>query len=188
MLFFLLTTVVNLALFDLRHYVVPLLLTAFTVIFAEQIHLSFNLRHLLLSLKVSFLILIPFCLIPYWLMFGAEGFTKINQNLEMISFSSILYMLFLVSLPEELFFRGYALQSLGKDFKANSLTSLLFAFAHVPNLLLSGDFILLLTFFPSLVMGWLYIKTQNVLPSTVFHFLSNLCFMLLYQDMRFRNP
>jgi membrane protease YdiL (CAAX protease family) len=61
------------------------------------------------------------------------------------------------------------------------LVSLLFAVAHVPKALFLGDWMSLLTFFPSLVMGWLYMKTNNILPGTIFHLLAN----LIHQGARY---
>ena len=88
----------------------------------------------------------------------------------------LLFQLLSVSFPEEFFFRGFLQDTIGRNFKAVLLVSLLFAVAHIPKALLLGDWMSLLTFFPSLVMGWLYMKTNNILPGTIFHLLANLTY------------
>ena len=77
-----------------------------------------------------------------------------------------LFQLLSVSFPEEFFFRGFLQDTIGGNFRSVLLVSLLFAVAHVPKVLFLGDWMSLLTFFPSLVMGWLYMKTNNILPGT----------------------
>jgi membrane protease YdiL (CAAX protease family) len=56
------------------------------------------------------------------------------------------------------------------------IASVLFAAAHLPAMVFYGDMNALLTFFPSLVMGLLYMKTSNIVPPAVFHFLANVAF------------
>nr|ADI87684.1 abortive infection protein [uncultured Nitrospirae bacterium MY2-3C] len=76
----------------------------------------------------------------------------------------ILMQLALNALPEELFFRGYLQESLGNSPSTVVIVSVLFALCHSGRFLVGGDITPLLTFFPSLMMGWLYLKTSNVLP------------------------
>jgi membrane protease YdiL (CAAX protease family) len=86
----------------------------------------------------------------------------------------------LVALPEEVFFRGYLQQKLGNTLKAIIVVSLLFALAHFVTLCLGGAHGLsvcsqaVLTFFPSLVMGYLYMSTGTLWASIIFHFLANI--------------
>ncbi|MBF0537226.1 MAG: CPBP family intramembrane metalloprotease [Nitrospirae bacterium] len=88
----------------------------------------------------------------------------------------ILTLLMVNALPEELFFRGYLQESLGNGPSSVVIVSVLFALCHSGRFLISGDVTPLLTFFPSLMMGWLYLKTSNILPSTLFHLVANLAF------------
>ncbi len=76
---------------------------------------------------------------------------------------------------EELFFRGYLMDEMQKkDFHiTNLIVSFLFAIPH-----LVKDFSLLsfLTFFPSLIFGYLYYYSGSLLSPTIFHWSSNLFF------------
>jgi membrane protease YdiL (CAAX protease family) len=63
------------------------------------------------------------------------------------------------------------------------LVSLLFSLAHLPKAVFYNEWMSLLSFFPSLVMGWLYLKTNNILPGTIFHLFAN----LVYQTSKFNN-
>ena len=96
-----------------------------------------------------------------------------------LSYSFILIQLLLVALPEEVFFRGYLQQKLGNTVKGIIAVSLLFALAHFVTLCLGSGHGLsvcsqaVLTFFPSLVMGYLFMTTGTLWASIIFHFLAN---------------
>jgi len=93
---------------------------------------------------------------------------------------AVVFQLLGVAVPEEVYFRGFLQQRLGNTLREVLLVSLLFSFMHLPQFIFYGDKYSLLTFFPSLVMGLLYWRTSNVLPSTIFHFLSNIVFLGVY--------
>lgn len=93
--------------------------------------------------------------------------------------------LLLKGFAEELFFRAGVQESLalalrkrqtawrlGPVTPANLLASALFALAHlaVNPTLMAG-----LTFFPSLVFGWLWDRHRHVLPCWLCHFFYNIC-------------
>ena len=98
-------------------------------------------------------------------------------------FSFLLFQIFLVSLPEEFFFRGYLQSLLNNQFPkkwslwgasvgpAWPLTALLFAFSH--------SFITFqwwhgAIFFPALVFGWLREKSGGIVAPLLFHTASNI--------------
>jgi len=91
----------------------------------------------------------------------------------------VLYQFFGVALPEEFYFRGFLQDELGNNLRAVIFVSILFSFMHLPRLIFYSDLLSIMTFFPSLIMGYLYLKTGNILASTVFHFLANTAFYLL---------
>jgi hypothetical protein len=97
-----------------------------------------------------------------------------------LSYAFILVQLLLVALPEEVFFRGYLQQKLGNNLKGVVAVSFLFALGHFVTLCLGGGHGLpecsqaVLTFFPSLVMGYLYTATGTLWASIIFHFLANI--------------
>jgi len=97
-----------------------------------------------------------------------------------LSYSFILMQLLLVALPEEVFFRGYLQQKIGNNIKGIIIVSMLFAAGHFITLCLGGGHNIVicsqavLTFFPSLVMGYLYLATRTLWASIIFHFFANI--------------
>jgi len=139
----------------------PILMLLFPIIVGHRVKLRFSIKDFSLGFVVSIIILLP-----YYLAFGG--------NIKTISAYYVIFQLLSVSVPEEFFFRGFLQDSTGRNFKAVLLVSLLFSLAHLPKAFFLGEWISILSFFPSLVTGWLYMKTNNILPGTVFHLLSNL--------------
>ncbi len=101
----------------------------------------------------------------------------------------ILYQFLYISVSEELFFRGYLLSKLLKTthkmhenhpkiWQALSIfcSSVVFALAHF---IILGGPSSLLTFFPGLIMGWLFVKTRNLMAPVVFHGLANIFYAIL---------
>jgi len=91
-------------------------------------------------------------------------------------FTTVAFQLLAVSLPEEAFFRGYLQETVGNNLKGVVAVSILFSIAHLPGFIINGDANSVLTFFPSLVMGYLYMRTSNILPCIIFHLFANLIF------------
>ena len=141
----------------------PILMVMFPIIVGYRVKLRFSIKDFFLGLTVSLIILLP-----YYLIFGG--------NLKTTTAYYIIFQLLSVSLPEEFFFRGFLQDSTGRNFRAVLIVSLLFSIGHLPKAIFLGDWISLLSFFPSLVMGWLYMKTNNILPGTIFHLLANLVY------------
>ncbi|MEW6001325.1 MAG: CPBP family intramembrane glutamic endopeptidase [Nitrospirota bacterium] len=118
------------------------------------------------GLTVSFILLLPLYIFLY-----------LGREFSFPSFDFIVFQLLGVSLPEEVFFRGFLQDQFGNNIKGLFFVSIIFSIMHVPRFIFHGDIYSLLTFFPSLIMGFLYMKTSNVLPSIIFHFLSNIVFL-----------
>jgi membrane protease YdiL (CAAX protease family) len=135
----------------------------------RKINIRFNYRDLMIGLIVSFIILLPSL---WYLMFSSSYITLPPINI-------IIFHLFMVSLPEEIYFRGFLQESMGNNIKDVVIVSILFSIIHLPKLIFDGDLSSALTFFPSLVMGYLYMKTSNILPSAIFHFTANIIFTML---------
>ena len=83
--------------------------------------------------------------------------------------------LLLAALPEEWFFRAYFMTRLGQGWRANSVTSVLFALAHG---LIHGWVTALLVFAPALIYGWLYQRTRDLPLLILVHALSNLVYIM----------
>ena len=141
----------------------PLLMLTFPIAVGYRVRIIFSVKDIALGCIVSAIVLLP-----YYYLFGGRG--------NLLTVYTILFQMLSVAFPEEFFFRGFLQDSLGKNFKAVLFVSLLFSLAHVPRAIFLHDWISLLSFFPSLIMGWLYMKTKNILPGTLFHFFANLAY------------
>src|SRR4030042_4166994 len=141
----------------------PILMVMFPIIVGYRVKLRFSIKDFFLGLTVSLIILLP-----YYLVFGG--------NLKTTTAYYIIFQLLSVSLPEEFFFRGFLQDSTGRNFRAILIVSLLFSIAHLPKAVFLGEWVSLFSFFPSIIMGWLYMKTNNILPGTIFHLLANLVY------------
>ncbi len=89
--------------------------------------------------------------------------------------------LVVIAFPEEFFFRGYLQRTLGGGWGAVVAASALFALAHLLVIcVFAGGGACAqnaLTFFPSLVMGYLYMKTGTIWSSVFFHFAANIVYL-----------
>ncbi|HSE84031.1 MAG TPA: CPBP family intramembrane glutamic endopeptidase [Thermodesulfobacteriota bacterium] len=99
-----------------------------------------------------------------------------------ISYSLIVLQLFFIALPEEVFFRGYLQEKIGNNIKGVIIASALFAFGHLVARCAGGGFNGstciqdILTFFPSIVMGFLYAVSGTLWGNIAFHFLANVIY------------
>ncbi len=147
-------------------YLIPAYLVAVPLVLGVKINLNFSLRQILMGLIVSIIVLTPFLAV----FMQGKKFAAIGAG-------AAIFQLLGVSFPEEVFFRGFLQEVFGNNARSNIIVSLLFAAAHLPALVFYGDLYAPLTFFPSLVMGFLYMRTSNVVPSVIFHFLSNVLYL-----------
>jgi membrane protease YdiL (CAAX protease family) len=102
----------------------------------------------------------------------------------------VLVQLFMVALPEELFYRGFLQPRLDALFcrrwkvlngdvgPATLVTSALFAIGHLVTIPSAHR---LAVFFPSLLFGWLYTRTGSIWPGVLVHALSNVLLTVLYR-------
>lgn len=154
--------------FQLRFfdYLVPIYLLAVPTVLKSRTNIGFSMRHILLGLLVSIIVLLPFfAVFPPEKKFAAPGL------------GAALFQLLGVAFPEEVFFRGFLQEAFGNNLRGAVVVSILFAGAHLPGLFFYGDLHAILTFFPSIIMGLLYVRTSNVVPSTIFHFFSNIIYL-----------
>lgn len=117
---------------------------------------------------------------------GVEHLHAPAASLALLEYCAV--QLVVVSLPEELFFRGMLLHLLMRRFPPRGkllgvgfgwaviLTSLAFALVHLPK---GGDPRALATFFPGLLFAWLRLRTGSLLAPTIVHAASNILIHLL---------
>ena len=96
---------------------------------------------------------------------------------------NVIAFIMIVPFTEELFFRNYLLSALLKNYKplvSIIITSLLFAFIHIPFGSLFFEFLefsihqAYIAIFGGLISGILFYKSKSVTPSIVFHVIWNL--------------
>ncbi len=152
--------------FRLLDYIVPVYLVATPFALGKKVNMDFSGRQIVFAVIVSAGLLLPYLFLfsPARRFLPPEG-------------GAMAVQLFSVSFPEEVFFRGFVQDALGNSYKGVIITSLLFAAAHLPVFFFSGDPSAFLTFFPSLIMGFLYLRTCSVIPPTIFHFLANIVYL-----------
>jgi len=144
-------------------YLIPFLLVILPAIAGGRISFSFSGRHFIAGAAFSLMIILPYFLFGIY-----HGRNFIFPDISMLAFQ-----LLVVSIPEEIFFRGFIQEAVGNNLKGNLITSLLFSIAHLPNFLFNNDIYSLLTFFPSLIIGYIYMRTANIMPCIMFHFFAN---------------
>ncbi len=145
------------------------------------VDLKWSLRGVLMGLCVSAVILFA-----YFIVFACYAmFAEKSVSIRQLSYSFILMQLLLIALPEEIFFRGYLQRKIGNNVRGVIIVSFLFALAHLVTLCIGGDRSLsvciqaALTFFPSLVMGYLYVVSGTLWASVLFHFFANIVHIAL---------
>lgn len=106
-----------------------------------------------------------------------------NQNYQTCSFISIFGFMFLGALFEELLFRGIIQNSfyifIGHQWIAIISTTLLFLGMHIHYF--KKPIMLINITIPSLVFGWIYFETNNILVPFAAHFLMNIGMTLLFK-------
>ncbi len=104
-------------------------------------------------------------------------------TLDRLSSVSVIASIIFVPITEELFFRNYLLRRLlekPKPIKAIIISSLLFAFIHVPFVSLFFEFMdfsfhhAYIALFGGLIAGILFYKSKSIIPSIIFHVFWNL--------------
>lgn len=101
----------------------------------------------------------------------------------------VLYQFFYVAFAEEIFFRGYVVSRLlqwrpslarqrPRVWHATIIiiSAAVFALAHI---ILLENILSVLTFFPGLILGWLFIRTQSLVAPILFHALANIFYALM---------
>jgi hypothetical protein len=148
---------------------IPFFLVTAPFLFRVKVGLRFSRRDILTGIIVSALVLLPFCC----------SVSLMGRRFVLPPMGTVLFQLAGAALPEEVYFRGFLQERLGNTPGAVVLVSALFALTHLPQLIFYLDISSLLTFFPSLVMGFLYMRTANVITPTLFHFCANIVFLSL---------
>lgn len=146
-------------------YIIPLFLVLTPYILKKRVRLSFNINDILTGLIASLIIILP----SFIYQILSEGILIRPPSL-----GTMVFHIFIISMPEEVYFRGFLQEGVGNNIKGIIIVSLLFSFIHLPKLVFDNDLTSVLTFFPSLIMGYLYMRTSNVLPCIIFHFSANL--------------
>lgn len=153
----------------LTAHIMPFIFLLIPLIIQRKINLTLDLGHFLIGLIASVSIILP---VYIYLKY-------IGTIIEIPPLIYIVITYLLVALPEEAFFRGFLMDSIGCNYKGILTSSLFFSTAHLHRFILYGDYLAPLTFFPALIMGYLYMKTKNILPSALFHGTCNIVLFII---------
>jgi membrane protease YdiL (CAAX protease family) len=101
----------------------------------------------------------------------------------------LLYQFLYVAVAEEIFFRGYVQNNIlnlltaqnisqkpSRNWLSIILSASVFAVAHV---IVLGRFISVVTFFPGLLLGWLFIRTKSLIAPILFHAMANVSYLAM---------
>lgn len=140
--------------------------------------LRFDLRGLLRGAGISLGVLVGYLACLYLLSAYLGKTVKFTEPAALFVFTHLVAIAF----PEEFFFRGYLQRTFGGGWGAIVAASALFASAHLLVIcVFSGGGGACaqnaLTFFPSLVMGYLYMRTGTIWSSVFFHFAANIVYL-----------
>ena len=91
----------------------------------------------------------------------------------------VFMTILLVALPEEWFFRAYLMTRLGKNIQGNIVSSIAFSLIHGVT---RGWAVGVEVFIPSLLFGWLFQKTDDLISCVLVHSISNLLFILFINE------
>jgi membrane protease YdiL (CAAX protease family) len=133
-------------------------------------------------LGIGFVFFQSFLNIVYYLEVSTDIFNY-NFTLDRLTSLNVMASIMFVPITEELFFRNYLLGGLLKNYKpliAIVITSLLFAFIHIPFVSLFYEFMefsfhqAYIAIFGGVISGMLFYKSKSIIPSIIFHVIWNL--------------
>lgn len=156
-------------------YFLPILLMVLPIIIIKKIKISFSIIDFLIGFSISLIILLPYALFEIF-----NGRVFILPSIE-----TLIFHLTVVAIPEELFFRGLIQEGFGNNKFSILITSLMFSIAHLPVFIFENNSYAPLTFFPSLVIGYIYWKRKNILPCVIFHFTANVIWISFRHNSTF---
>ena len=137
----------------------------------------FDPRRLLRGAGISIAVLFSYVVCLYLL---SDYLGKTVKFVEPTALFALTHLV-AIAFPEEFFFRGYLQRTLGGGWGAVIAASALFALAHLLVICIfsGGGYCAqnALTFFPSLVMGYLYMRTGTIWSSVFFHFAANIVYL-----------
>lgn len=139
--------------------------------------LRFELRGLLRGAGISLAALFLYLACLYLVSAYSGKTVKFTEPTALF----VLMHLVAIAFPEEFFFRGYLQRTLGGGWGAIVSASVLFAVAHILAICVFAGGAACgqnaLTFFPSLLMGYLYMRTGTIWSSVFFHFAANIVYL-----------
>lgn len=109
---------------------------------------------------------------------------RFNFNLPPSWSLEIFIQIFVVAMPEEIFYRGFLQNALLKRFsifKSIFITNIFFAISH---LFAGFNVMRILTFFPGLIFSYLAYKNKSLFSAILFHALCNLLGQFLWYSTK----
>ena len=196
----LITLLVNYGIADEHTLVIPAILiaAAMTATFIRRRslrHIGLNLNNAGLSLRLLFwtsILILPLTFLVLQLISSFGFHLPLQQDIPQQGrwIHWLLFQFLSAAFAEEVFFRGFMQSNLlilsrslsrvhrrFHRFTAVCLSALCFAAAHI---IIRSDLSGIMTFFPGLVFGWLFLRTRSLLAPVLFHGFANICYCLFY--------
>ena len=144
-----------------------------------------HIGHSLVLVGWACLVTFPAMVCGLWLMryWGFELPMRVVNPSAQGWFCWLFYQFMYVGAAEEIFFRGYVQNNILKTTGTTSheqrrrlqwagiiISAGIFAVAHI---IVQGEIISVLTLFPGMVLGWLFVRTRSLLAPILFHGLAN---------------
>lgn len=152
-------------------------------------------QELIVLCKVVLITIVPYCL-AYGAFLQLKALHEgnvlvVSLNLPPKLWYEIVVQVFVVALPEELFYRGFLQGALRKKWPHQRyflgiplglsviVTNIFFALGHVVTTWSPWR---LLTFFPGLIFSALTVKNKSIFSSILYHAICNIVGLILYQS------
>jgi len=144
-----------------------------------------QIRHSLVLVSWACIVTFPVMFCGLWLMryWGFELPMRAVKPPAQGWFCWLFYQFMYIGAAEEIFFRGYVQNNILKTTSTTGhqrrrqlqWTSIIisagcFAVAHI---IVQGEIVSVLTLFPGLALGWLFVRTRSLLAPILFHGLAN---------------
>ncbi|HXW53820.1 MAG TPA: CPBP family intramembrane glutamic endopeptidase [Myxococcota bacterium] len=180
------------------HYIDSIMDRFFPPFGVKKLHPDFPalIEELRVLLRVSLIVFLPY-VVAYWAYFKLKALAiganlAISLNWPPQFFYEIIIQIFVVALPEEVFYRGFVQSAFLRRWPKHKLifgfplgwavifTNIIFAFGHWIG---SWSPERLLTFFPGLVFSYLVYKNKSLFSAILFHAACNILGQILYTSL-----
>ena len=148
-------------------------------------NINININYIKIKKELAYLLTAAIIFfLPYIFIYIKYFNLKFNFTIPPSWPLEIILQIFVVAMPEEIFYRGFLQNALLKRFsifQSIVITNIFFALSH---LFAGFNPMRILTFFPGLVFSWLSHKNKSLFSAILFHALCNLLGQFLWYSTK----